>query len=289
MTDSYTVPEPARRSSASFARSRLVSSRTRLLRDGPGPGARQMATDELMMERAAITGNPIFRIYRFAPATLSVGRFQPLSEVDAARAVEDGLTVVRRPTGGRAVLHTGELTYAVAIGRDHVDHFTRRGVFRMIGDWLLEALARIGVDGRIDGVRHGSPADPDCFSGRSELEVAAPGGLKLVGSAQAAIRGAVLQHGSIPLDHGYRAVTGYLRTSPSTAIDRPEVSSVSSAAGLSHIAGRRVSFGELETALTAVIMDRAAGSPSELDAAERERVDELERDRYRNDDWTARR
>ena len=145
---------------------------------------------------------PTLRLYRWHPPAVSVGYAQqrtvPLNLAACARA---GLPVVRRPTGGRAVLHEGDVTYALAL--------PRRGRWaepsiattcRLIHEAVAAGLRRLGVPAEVVGPRP-SPAagaTPLCFGILSAHEIAV-GGRKLVGSAQRRLRRAILQHGSIPL------------------------------------------------------------------------------------------
>lgn len=159
-----------------------------------------MAIDEAMRRRAADTGEVLVRAYTWARPSLSLGRNQKARGVyDPARCEAHGVAVVRRPTGGRALLHWREVTYCVAAPHDAAP--TLRGGYEAINDWLLDALARLGVAATR---AHPAAAEPPpgvapCFEHPSagELVVA---GRKLVGSAQHREAGGWLQHGSILLD-----------------------------------------------------------------------------------------
>jgi lipoyl(octanoyl) transferase len=91
--------------------------RWRLLDTPPAPGAWNMAVDEALAESVRAGGAPVLRFYRWSPACLSLGRNQPADGYDRDRIRRRGVEVVRRPTGGRAVLHHRELTYSVAVAR----------------------------------------------------------------------------------------------------------------------------------------------------------------------------
>lgn len=232
-----------------------------------------MAVDEVLSASAAAPGGrPTIRLYGFRPPTLSIGRFQPVSDVLRERLREEDVGLVRRPTGGRAVLHAAEVTYAVALGTAHLRPFGKRAVYRFVGDLLLAALTELGVACRRNPAQIGDAADPDCFGAVGEYEVVGRFG-KLVGSAQMVTRHGVLQHGSIPLDNTFRRVARYLTAAP--AADSAAADSVD-ASWLAKETGRSVDFAEvadrLRRSLAAVL---APVEASRLDAAETERATAL--------------
>jgi len=227
-----------------------------------------MAVDEVLSASAAApAGRPAIRLYGFRPPTLSIGRFQPVSDVLRDRLREDGVELVRRPTGGRAVLHDAEVTYAVALGTAHLRPFGKRAVYRFVGDLLLAALTELGVACRRNPAQIGDAAGPDCFAAVGEYEVVGRFG-KLVGSAQMVTRRGVLQHGSIPLDGTCRRVERYLTAAPAAGS--------AEASWLSRETGRSAGFAEvvrtLERSLAAAV---APVDVCDLDAAEAERATAL--------------
>jgi lipoate-protein ligase A len=162
-----------------------------------------MAIDEAVLEETR-GGRvpPTLRLYAWDPPCLSLGRAQPLEQVDIVRLHAAGWDWVRRPTGGRAILHTDELTYAVAGPMDHPD--LGGGVldcYQRLSRGLVRALELLGVK---PDPPAGTPADeegrrqPICFEVPSAYEITV-GGRKLIGSAQVRRGGGVLQHGSLPL------------------------------------------------------------------------------------------
>jgi lipoate-protein ligase A len=163
-------------------------------------GLEQMATDEARLE-ACLAGAPAgYRLYRFAPACLTLGRAQPEDLV--ARAGELGYDVARRPTGGRGLVHdVGDLTYAVALPPGHrAGEGGVAGSYRAISEALRQALADVGVAVEFagGGAALGPAAPGACFEDHAP-DTLTFRGRKLCGSAQARRRGAVLQHGSLPL------------------------------------------------------------------------------------------
>jgi lipoate-protein ligase A len=168
----------------------------------PRSGAANMALDQAIAEACA-TGDspPTLRFYRWSPPAVSLGRHQPLAEIDADAAETRGYEIVRRPTGGRAILHTDELTYSVsaAAAEPHVQGSIMDAYLRL-SNALLFGLAELGVaaDKAPGSVRTGPDVSAACFEVPSAYEITVRG-RKLLGSAQSRRAGYVLQHGSLPL------------------------------------------------------------------------------------------
>jgi lipoate-protein ligase A len=181
----------------------------RLVVTEPLDGAANMALDEALL-RARIRGHgpPTVRFYGWSPPTVSLGYGQRLDsglDLDACRRL--GLGLVRRPTGGSAILHeppTGEVTYSVvARADDFAGGDDVLATFRVLGEGLQAGLSRLGVEG-VEvvspwGARRADPAPAFCFARAGAYELAVSG-RKLVGSAQRRQGGAFLQHGSVLLD-----------------------------------------------------------------------------------------
>ncbi len=158
--------------------------------------AAQMAADEAMLDAVAAGAAPGLRVYRWVPPAVSLGRFQPDTEVDVGACARLGVDVVRRPTGGRGLLHGADLTYAAAMPLPSGAAGGVDEVYELLAGALIAGLARLGVTAAI--ARHDAPAGPVCFAAQqgADLRVA---DRKLCGSAQVRRDGAVLQHGSILL------------------------------------------------------------------------------------------
>lgn len=160
--------------------------------------AGQMAADLALLDDVVAGAPPALRLYRWSPPALSLGRFQPDDDVDHDACRRLGVDVVRRPTGGRALLHGADLTYAVAMRRP--DDLTGPGVdavYRLLAGALIAGLGELGIEAAI--ARAAGPAGPVCFAGQQGADLRV-GERKLCGSAQVHRDGAVLQHGAILLD-----------------------------------------------------------------------------------------
>ncbi len=174
-----------------------------VVEDAPRSGPANMALDQAIAEACAARESlPTLRFYRWQPPAVSLGRHQPLADIDQAAVQERGYEIVRRPTGGRAILHTDELTYSVSAPLDEpriqggvMDSYLR------LSNALVDGLRRVGVAQAAKAPGH-MRAGPDvsaaCFEVPSAYEITA-GAHKLMGSAQSRRAGYVLQHGSLPL------------------------------------------------------------------------------------------
>ena len=176
----------------------------RLLRTPPAEGAWNMAVDEAILEFAGKgDAPPTLRLYAWKPACLSIGYAQPIKDVDLGRLQERGWGIVRRPTGGRAILHIDELTYSVC-GQQSNPNLSGNVLesYQRLSLALLDALRLMGI--YADSVKKTSLQDshnknnPVCFEVPSNYEITVTG-KKLIGSAQARKKSSILQHGSLPL------------------------------------------------------------------------------------------
>lgn len=168
----------------------------RILVDGALPGAVNMARDHALAAELR-PGTATVRFYRWEPATLSLGRNEPFTTgYRCFLRSRPEVGVVRRPTGGRAVLHDGELTYSVVLPARTFGG--PRGVYRRVNEGLVDGLRRLGVDASAASGRALPPDAGPCFLEPTDGEVTIRG-RKVVGSAQVRIGQAVLQHGSLLL------------------------------------------------------------------------------------------
>jgi len=245
------------------------------LRTGP----ENMALDHALAESCVRTGEGAVRFYGWSRPTVSFGRNEPSSgRYDRARADERGIAFVRRPTGGRAILHDRELTYAVAVPLDDVGRL--RSWYRRINRGLVVGLHSLGADVELHATDAPAPG-PDqgpCFRAPVSDEVAWRG-RKLIGSAQVRVGRALLQHGALILEGSQDAVTE-LRGEPP---DDPP-------AALAEVLGNVPPLEELAAALRDGLFsefggDWCAGGVSEEETRAASRLEE----RYRSDEWTWRR
>ncbi|MEN8007085.1 MAG: hypothetical protein ABFS42_08720 [Candidatus Krumholzibacteriota bacterium] len=170
----------------------------RVFQDGAASGAKNMDRDASLLAGHRPGDDPVLRLYRWRPAAVTIGYNQDFSAFDAAAIKAAGYDLVRRPTGGRAILHADELTYAV-IGSSPGPVFgaTLHDTYMKINQALLAFLADLGIAADISsGESRDQARGLVCFqsAGRHEVSV---GGRKIIGSAQRRTGGVFLQHGSI--------------------------------------------------------------------------------------------
>jgi lipoate-protein ligase A len=187
---------------------------------GAHPGAWNMALDEELAGRLRSGAHaPVLRLFRWAPPAVSLGLHQVSGELDAGRCSRDGVDIVRRPTGGRAILHADELTYTVVMpARGSIME-----VYNRISLALVRGLRLFGADVEISRLQpehlgaSGPPSSIPCFTSTAKYEIEWHG-RKLVGSAQRQYRdeGIVLQHGSILTGPAHRRLVDYLQIDDGT-------------------------------------------------------------------------
>ncbi|MFZ5624826.1 MAG: lipoate--protein ligase family protein, partial [Gemmatimonadota bacterium] len=169
-----------------------------LLISPPASGARNMALDHALLDLAAGRGVTVLRLYRWNPPCLSLGRNEPARRYAPARIAALGIDVVRRPTGGRAVWHEHELTYAIAMPAAGLGSIA--DTVAMIHAIFADALRTLGLTATPAPRRPAARPDAGaCFAAPMGGELLI-GGKKVLGSAQLRERGALLQHGALLLD-----------------------------------------------------------------------------------------
>ena len=218
----------------------------RLLITPPLPGARNMATDEAMLETVGQHHSlPTLRLYSWEPACLSIGYAQPCSDIDFQRLSDLGWDWVRRPTGGRAILHTDELTYSVIAPL--AEPRVAGGVlesYQRLSKALLTALHALKIPAEAHPIRPTGDSQANaavCFEVPSNYEIVVDG-KKLIGSAQARRKNGVLQHGTLPLWGDLTRITDVLCYSNEQ--DRNEAASrlLSHATTVETVLGYRISW-----------------------------------------------
>lgn len=256
-----------------------LAARWRVLDSGAGDGATNMAVDHALLDRAAGSGEAVLRVYAWARPTLSFGMHERARiSVEALR--REGVDVVRRPTGGRALLHDHEVTYSVTAA---IDGIGLSESYRAINALLVAALARLGVHAT-EAPRRRRPSAPDgtaCFAEPNVGELVV-GGRKLVGSAQRRDERALLQHGSILLEDDQPRIASLRGESgPSDGL--------SAAATLRGALGRPVVYAEVRDALFDALRSALALPCEPLDAEELASGVARHLPQYRDPAWTWRR
>jgi lipoate-protein ligase A len=267
----------------------------RVIQTPPASGTWNMAVDEAILETVGQGLVPsTLRLFSWEPPCLSLGYAQPVSDVDMAALKACGWGLVRRPTGGRAILHTDELTYSViAPLQEPRVHGSILESYRCLSEALLFALhslsllAKAEKDYAVPGTTQA--IGPVCFEVPSNYEITV-GGKKLIGSAQARRREGVLQHGSLPLVGDLRRITEVL-VFPSPA-ERAQAGErlLQRATTVEACLERAVSFSEAAAAFVrgfehALQLNLVEG---ELTEFEKQRAQELDCQKYGHPSWTER-
>ena len=266
----------------------------RLLLTPPARGAWNMALDQAILEHIGRGESiPTLRLYAWEPACLSLGQAQPFSDVDVNRLEARGWEVVRRITGGRAILHTDELTYSVIAPNDEpVIAGTVLESYNRLAQALLMAVKNLGLPVEMnngvaqnDILRH----NPVCFEVPSAYEITVDG-KKLIGSAQARKKEGVLQHGSLPLSGDLARICEALVFENEAARADASKRLLARAATVESTLGRAISW-EAAAQLFIHAFEAQLGlhfERGELSESESRRADELVREKYDHPSWTER-
>ena len=244
----------------------------RLIVDEPKSGSRNMSVDQALLKSAAEIGVATLRIYRWQPATVSLGYFQNC-ESRLAHATSSNCPLVRRASGGGAIIHDQEMTYSLALPADHDWTSRNRDLFDSVHRSLIECLAILGVSGCSvfrESKKESRAAPFLCFQRRAVGDVVLHG-YKIIGSAQRRLASALLQHGSVLVGQSQYApeLPGICELEPTSACTVESLIDV----WPQHLAGKMK--WTLESA--------------ELTNFERTAAESIESEQFNNDAWTMKR
>ena len=262
----------------------------RIIISDPLPGAINMAMDSAILSAVGRDEVlPTLRLYRWNPPCLSLGYSQPYSDIDIQKLRKKGWDVVRRPTGGRAILHTDELTYAVIGPR--TEPRLEGGLlqsYRRLSAALAESLSILGLP--IEVHSGNNPAAQDqavCFENPSDFEITVDG-KKIIGSAQARKKEGILQHGTLPLQGNLGRITEVLHYESSELQLQAENKLLQKATTVEKVLGHQVSWEDAALAFQTGIQKvlNLKFIPGELTAAETIDVEKLVKNKFGNPTWT---
>ncbi len=265
----------------------------RLICDTPAPGAWNMAVDSAFLQ---VVGSgespPILRLYDWEPLCLSLGYGQRLGDANLKRIERNGWGIVRRPTGGKAILHGRELTYSVTLPKDH--ELAQGDVvesYRRISEALIMALQVLGLSPQSERQAKGNRGlGPVCFEVPSHYEITA-GGKKLIGSAQVRRRQGILQHGSLPLYGDIAQICDALDYESASEREEAKAQVRARATTLEAVLGQRIAWDGVADALVAGF-ERAFEinfAYDEMTPAERHLAEGLMHETYAHPDWLRKR
>lgn len=265
----------------------------RLLITPPARGAWNMALDESILEHVGRGESiPTFRLYAWEPACLSLGHAQPFADVDVSRLKERGWEVVRRITGGRAILHTDELTYSIiAPSNEPSVEGSVLESYHRIAQALLGAVQslEIPVEAKEGKASESETLNPVCFEVPSTYEITVAG-KKLIGSAQARKKEGLLQHGSFPLTGDLTRICQALVFENESARENAASRLLERATTVETALGREISW---EAAALAFVLAFEAQlglsfERGELSKSESRRTEQLVKEKYDHPSWTHR-
>jgi lipoyl(octanoyl) transferase len=218
---------------------------------GIGAPSDNMATDEALFKSACMSGVPVLRLYGWSPGTVSLGFAQRACEaLDLAEITRRNLAWVRRPTGGRAVLHDMEVTYSLSVpASDPLYELGLAASYEWICGPIIGALGRVGVPAMLSPHYSVGFVSASCFAAPGTTDILASH-RKIVGSAQMRTRDGFLQHGSIVLKNDLEKLFAVVRTADCSSVDAAH-RAARLMTSVSDEAHRTVSFQEMVDALVA--------------------------------------
>ena len=225
----------------------------RLLISPLNNGFWNMAVDEALLFHAAQkTSLPTLRLFSWDVPTLSLGYSQSIKDVDLKKIAEKGWRCVRRPTGGKAILHTDELTYSITTALDEpLMAGSLLESYKRVSVALQKGLRLLGVtttaDSQYNKPENVEKSDPVCFQVPSNYEITW-NHKKLIGSAQARKSGGVLQHGTLPLCGSLTRITEVLAYSSTDECEKAKQNIQDHAATLEDATSKVVSWQDAASA-----------------------------------------
>ncbi|MBB6448902.1 lipoate-protein ligase A [Geomicrobium halophilum] len=271
-----------------------------LIDSGACSPAYNMALDEMLLTwHSAGLIPPVIRFYEWEPATLSLGYFQKVhKEIDLEAVQRHQLGLVRRPTGGRGVLHDRELTYSVIVSEEHPRMpATVTEAYRVISTGLLEGFKSLGLDAYFsipsskkeqDELK--MPRSSVCFDAPSWYELVVEG-RKIAGSAQTRQKGVILQHGSIIIDLDTEQLFDLFKYPSERVRRRMQQAFAKKAVPINDLTEDKVDTPRVRAAFKEGF-ERGLDiqlSPYTFTPQQEQKVQELAKSRYENDEWTYRR
>ncbi|WP_210365904.1 biotin/lipoate A/B protein ligase family protein [Bacillus sp. REN3] len=272
----------------------------RFIDSGDCSPAFNMALDEALLDwHGSGKMPPVIRFYGWNPPSLSVGYFQKVErEINLEAVKEQGLGFVRRPTGGRGVLHEHELTYSVIVTEEHPDMpKTVTEAYRVISEGILKGFQKLGLEAYFavpetsaekDALKN--PRSAVCFDAPSWYELVVEG-RKVAGSAQTRQKGVILQHGSILLDLDEDKLFSLFKYPNERVKERMQRAFKTKAVTINELSSRKITIGEAKEAFRQGFEEglNIELTPYQLSDEEMEYVSTLARNKYETDEWNFKR
>lgn len=251
----------------------------RVIEDNAHSGAMNMAIDEAILSSVSMKGNfPTLRFYFWNPACLSLGFNQSSKDINFMELKNTGTDIVRRPTGGRAVLHSEELTYSLCMPANGTNLLSVNESCRTIHTMIANALQQTGIQAEFAGRSSQSyNKNPVCFDTPSYSELIY-NGKKIIGSAQVRKNGTLLQHGSLPLGEYNENINRFFNTPCASALKNYSFPL------------KKENMASLIAEIISAVAQQMELKPLTLtlNAEEKKEADRLFNDKYSIDSWTFR-
>ena len=273
-----------------------MKSKWYFINSGPCSPSYNMALDEALLDLHS-QGEipPVIRFYEWNPATLSIGYFQSAGkDIDLEVIREQKLGFVRRPTGGRAVLHESELTYSIIVSEQYPDMpISVTDAYRVLSEGLLRGFQNLGLDAyfSIPDTEEKQqdlkkPKSAVCFDAPSWYELVVEG-KKVAGSAQTRQKGVILQHGAILLDLDVEKLLSVFKFSSPEAKEKMRQKLPEKAVAINRLTDKEITISQciiafkegFEEALEIELV------PYELTEEQLQYVKKLEETKYLTDEW----
>ncbi|PAQ14824.1 octanoyltransferase [Bacillaceae bacterium SAOS 7] len=259
-----------------------------------------MAMDEALLDwHSQGKIPPVIRFYGWEPAALSIGYFQKAEkEINMEAVKAHGLGFVRRPTGGRGVLHEHELTYSVIVSEEHPNMPT--GVteaYRVISEGILKGFHHLGLEAyfsvpKTEEEKNGlkNPRSSVCFDAPSWYELVVEG-RKIAGSAQTRQKGVILQHGSILLDLDEDKLFSLFNYPNERVKERMQTAFKNKAVAINSISPKGITLDMARVAFKQGFEDGLGIElePLELTDEQSASIEKIAKERYESDEWNFRR
>lgn len=266
------------------------------INSGPKTGAYNMALDEALLDwHSAGEIPPVIRFYEWDPATLSIGYFQQVhKDINLENVLKNQLGFVRRPTGGRAVLHDQELTYSVIVTESYPNMpQTVTEAYRVISEGILLGFQKLGLEAyfsvpetkqQLDDLK--KPKSAVCFDAPSWYELVVEG-KKVAGSAQTRQKGVILQHGAILLDLDEELLLSVFNFESDEAKERMRKKLPEKAVAMNQFVDTPFSMEQCVEAFSNGFKEALAIElvPYELTENQEQYVEQLMKTKYGTDEW----
>lgn len=255
-----------------------------------------MALDEALLDwHSEGLIPPVIRFYEWEPATVSIGYFQQAArDINLAAVREQGLGFVRRPTGGRAVLHEHELTYSIIVTEDYPNMpATVTEAYRVLSEGLLLGFQNLGMEAYFSVPQTEEqqqdlkkPKSAVCFDAPSWYELVVEG-KKVAGSAQTRQKGVILQHGAILLKLDLEKLLSVFNFASDEVKEKMRSKLPQKAVAMDTLIDREVTIDECVTAFKKGFAEALDISfePMVLTPEQLNYVEDIEKRKYANDDW----